>query len=153
MKIRDFFQSYSKDELKMICRSFDISGFAKEDKPGLIELLLQSMNNRTFIMELFESLSNSCLYFISLLVKTGNEETKINDEPSYIPNFSRQAFINNLKKLYTIGTIFIGENQNGNGILMIPEDLEPWIKEFLAENQNLLISELKELIGILQKNP
>ena len=72
-------------------------------------------------------------------------------ESSYIPNYSRQAFNNNLKKLYTIGTIFIGKDENGTGILMIPENLNPWIKDFLTENQNLLISKLEELIGILQK--
>jgi hypothetical protein len=144
MKLRNIFESYTKDELKMICRNLDLSGYVKLDKPGLVELLYQSMNNHQFFKELLGSVSDSCLFVLSLIAKSGKKGAVDKAKSSQIPNFSRQAFYNSLKKLYTISTIFMGEDEKGNGYFIIPDDLV-WIKDVLVEIQITLVSKLVEI--------
>jgi hypothetical protein len=145
MKLRDIFERYTRDELKLMCMNLNISGYMKLDKPKLVELIFQYMNNKDTFIELFKSLCDLCLFFLSLIGKVGKNETVDSTKKSYIRNFSLQTFNDNLKIFYILSQIFIGEDKGGNGILMIPDDTLPWFKEFFEENQSNIISNLKEI--------
>jgi len=131
MNLRDIFKQYTKDELKIICMNLKIPGYGGLDKRELVDLLYQSTCNREFIMDLFTSLSDFCAYFLSLIPKTGRKETMDEGKTSGTPSFSLQAMNDSLKQFYMITQIFLREDENNNAILVIPDDIEPFFKEFL----------------------
>ena len=148
MKLRDILNQYTIDELKTICMNLRISGFGRLDKQRLVELLDQSINNRDFIIDLFKSLSELCIYFISLISKTGRNEIIDKVKIADIPSFSLQMINDTLKKFYIISLIFLREDKKENAILMIPDDILPWFKEFFIENQMRLGITLQEIVKL-----
>lgn len=122
-----------------------ISGYGGLDKRELVDLLHESVCNREFVLELFQSSSDFCAYFLSLIAKTGRKETKDGVKSSGIPSFSLQAMNDALKKFYIIAQIFMREDEKKNAILVIPDEIKPFFKEFIKEDQSRMESNLNEI--------
>ncbi|MBN1216299.1 MAG: hypothetical protein JXA99_12770 [Candidatus Lokiarchaeota archaeon] len=148
MKLRDILNQYTIDELKAICMNLKISGYGRLDKQRLVELLDQSMSKKNFIIDLFKSLSDLCIYFISLISKTGRKEIIDKVKIADIPYFSLQMINDTLKKFYIISLIFLREDKKENAVLTIPDDILPWFKEFFIENQMRLRITLQEIVKL-----
>ena len=131
MKLSEMLGSYSKDELKMICRNLDLSGFGKLEKPELIQLISHFLSKPEIFKDFFTSTLDSCVFFLSLFGEA-------NPRAADIPRFSKHDFYTNLKKLFTIGMVFMGEDDREQGVLVIPDDLKPEFKHFLEQKRPLM---------------
>lgn len=138
MKLSEMLESYSKDELKMICRNLELSGFGKLEKPELIQLISRFFSNPEIFNNFFASAVDSSLFFLSLF---GTEKPPSAD----VPSFSKHDFYTNLKKFFTLGMVFIGENDREQGELIIPEDLDEEFKKFLENKRPSLIKALNAI--------
>jgi predicted transcriptional regulator len=127
LKLKEILGNYTKDELKLVCHSLNISGFAHRDKSELVERLEQTMSNKDFVLELIGALSDSNLLLLSLLLKTENMNISEESGKTQIPQLSKSTLNQNLKKLLTFGFLFIGEDAHGQSVLRVPEEFYPWI--------------------------
>jgi hypothetical protein len=132
MKLSEMLGSYSKDELKMICRNLELTGFGKLEKPELIQRISHFFSNPEVFKDFFTNTLDACLFFLSLF---GNEKPCLAD----IPQFSKHVFYTNLKKLFTIGMVFMREDNREQGVLVVPDDLKQEFKCFLKQKRPFLV--------------
>ena len=144
MKLKQLLQGVdSKDDLLEICRTDGIQGFSDKDRSlkgsflqeYLQRLIYQTMNSTQFIKDLLNNLPKSAIILLDLLLKIQNQEEVYS---AYTKKYAYSTLLINLRRLAAAGIIFYSES----GVL-IPDDFNPWITEYIAEN-NVSIEDASE---------
>lgn len=120
----------SREDLSDICRNNNIKNFAKKDRAGLEEWIFQTMNNKQYIKDLLDTLPESAVLLLDLLIKeSGLDQAK----GKFLASYSANTYHLNLRRLTGSGIIF-AYIENEIDFYAIPKEFKPWIKEYIKEN-------------------
>lgn len=135
MKLKQLLQEVdSKDDLLEICRTDGIQGFSDKDRSlkgsflheYLQRLIYQTMNSTQFIKALLNDFPKPAITLLDLLLKNKDREEVYS---VYTKKYTYSTLLINLRLLAATGIIFYSESG-----ALIPDDFNPRIKEYIAEN-------------------